>query len=171
MEEKLRGFLNENFGDSIVREEMFRDQLSFVIQPDMLVDICQALMDSDELDVKYLADITAVDWLDHPSQEEGRFEVSYNLYSLSHQYRFFLKVRLPEDKPNIATLCDLWRGANWMEREVFDLFGIVFDGHPELEKILTPDELEGHPLRKDFPLTYEVPQFSWNKDNPPEVVK
>jgi NADH-quinone oxidoreductase subunit C len=99
------------------------------------------------------------------------FEVIYNLYSLSHRYRFFLKVRLPGDNPTIASLTHLWQGANWLEREVYDLMGIYFEGHPDLSKILTPDELEGHPLRKDYPLTYEMPQFSWNKDQPPEVIK
>jgi len=171
MEEKVRGFLRDRFEDAIIAEEEFRGDLSYQIKPEALVEICQAFLDDPELDVKYLADITVVDWLDHDQAAQGRFEVVYNLCSLSNKYRFFLKVRLDGENPTVATLCDLWLGANWMEREAFDLFGITFEGHPDLTKILTPDDLDGHPLRKDFPLTYEEPQFSWNKDQPPEVIK
>lgn len=171
MEEKLRGFLNEKFGDGVIREESFRDQVSFYVKAELLADICQAILDNPELDVKYLSDITAVDWLGHESESEGRFEVCYNLYSLGQKYRFFLKVRANEDELTIPTLSLIWPSANWMEREVYDLFGVNFEGHPDLTKILTPDELEGHPLRQDYPLTYEVPQFTWNKDDPPEVIK
>ncbi|MDH3889978.1 MAG: NADH-quinone oxidoreductase subunit C [candidate division Zixibacteria bacterium] len=169
MEEQLRGFIKERFGDAIISEDDFRGDQSFFIKPQALIDICQALLDDTELNFKFLADLTAVDWLGHRREKDGRFEVVYNLYSIAHSYRFFLKVRLPAEDPSIATLCDLWPSANWMEREVYDLFGIVFVGHPELTKILTPDELDGHPLRKDFPLTYEQPQFSFNKNDPPEV--
>jgi NADH-quinone oxidoreductase subunit C len=124
-----------------------------------------------ELDVRFLADITSVDWLGHEREKDGRFEVAYNLYSIKNTHRFFLKVHLPADNPEIASLTHLWEGANWLEREVWDLMGITFTGHPDLTKILTPDDLEGHPLRRDFPLTWEQPRFSWNKDNPPEVIK
>ena len=154
----------------MISEDNFRDQQSFIIRADSLLDLCQGLFDS-ELDIKFLADITSVDWYDHDEEVNGRFEVIYNLSSLKNQYRFFLKVRLPADKPEIQSLTPIWNGANWLEREVWDLMGIVFVGHPDLTKILTPDELEGHPLRRDFPLTYEVPQFSWNKDTPPEVIR
>ncbi len=171
MEEKIRGFLKDRFSDAVLSDDEFRGQQSYRIRPDALVEICQALLDDADLNVKFLADITVVDWLDHPEAEHGRFEVVYNLYSIPHAYRFFLKVRLPEDNPSISTLCDLWPAANWLEREAYDLFGVEFVGHPDLTKILTSDELEGHPLRKDFPLTYEQPAFSWNKDDPPEVIK
>ncbi len=171
MEENIRGFLKDRFETAVVSEDNFRGDLSFRIKPEALLDICQALYNDPDLDIKYLADITAVDWLDHDEQENGRYEVIYNLCSLTHNSRFFLKVRLDGDEPTVATLCDIWQGANWMEREVFDMFGVIFEGHPELTKILTDDDLEGHPLRRDFPLTYEEPQFNWNKDLPPEVIK
>ncbi len=171
MEEKIRQFLNSKFSDSIIREDNFRGEQSFYVKPESIFPICEALLENDDLDVKFLKDITAVDWYDHPLAENGRFEVIYNLYSFAHKYRFFLKVFLPEDNPNLTSLTGLWIGANWLEREVYDLFGVTFEGHPDLTKIITPDELEGHPLRKDFPLTYEKPRFSWNKDNPPEVIK
>ncbi len=171
MQDKVRGFLQSKFSEAIVREDIFRDQQSFYIKSPYLMPMCEGLIDAMELDVKLLADITCVDWLGHPMVEAGRFEVIYNLYSLSNRYRFFLKAMLPAEKSEIASLTPLWNGAGWMEREVFDLFGITFIGHPDLTKILTPEDLEGHPLRRDFPLTYEQPQFSWNKDAPPEVIK
>jgi len=171
MEEQLRGFIKGRFGDAVIEESEFKGEQSFYIKPESLVEICQALLDDNDLQVRFLSDITAVDWLGHERESRGRYEVVYNLYSIPHAYRFFLKVHLSADDPRIASLCDLWPSANWLEREVFDLFGIRFEGHPKLEKILTPDDLEGHPLRKDFPLTYELPRFSWNKDQPPEVIK
>jgi len=171
VEEKLREFLESRFKDGIVREDNFRDDLSFYVKADQLFSICQALLEDSSLDVRYLADITSVDWLGHEEEMGGRFEVVYNLYSLRHKFRFFLKVILPGDNPSIASITTLWNGANWLEREVWDMMGIEFTGHPDLTRILTPDEFEGHPLRRDFPLTYEVPQFTWNKDKPPEVIK
>jgi len=171
MEETVRHWMQDRFAESIVREDNFRGQQSFYIQPNALIEICQALMEDRDLDFRYLADITSCDWLGHEKEMGDRFEVVYNLYSLSRKYRFFLKVMLPAEKPEIVSLTPLWNGANWLEREVWDMMGIRFTGHPDLTKILTPDDLEGHPLRKDFPLTYEVPQFTWNKDNPPEVIR
>lgn len=167
----IRRFLKSQFEDAILKESDFRNEQVFYVNPEAIFDICEAFLDDSELDVKFLADITAVDWLDHEEDNNGRFEVLYNLYSLRHKYRFFLRAMLPSDNPKIASLTPLWNGANWMEREVWDLFGIEFEGHPELTKILTADELDGHPLRRDYPLTYEVPHFSWNKDDPPEVLK
>ena len=171
MEDKLREFFNSRFADAVVKEDNFRNEQSFYIKPQYLVAVCQALLDESELDIRFLSDITSLDWLGHEQEKDGRFEIVYNLYSISNCYRFFIKVRLPEENPTIQTLTNLWSGADWMEREVYDLMGIKFEGHPNLTKILTADELEGHPLRKDFPLTYEVPQFNWNKDDPPEVIK
>lgn len=171
LQERVRTFLQSRFADSIIKETNFRDEQSFYLKPESLTEVCEALMAEPDLIFIYLKDITSVDWLNHAEESSGRFEVIYNLYSLKHRYRFFLKIRLNADNPTIDSLTALWRGANWMEREVWDMMGIEFNGHPDLTKILTPDELEGHPLRRDFPLTYEVPQFTWNKDDPPEVIK
>ena len=168
--QQVRDFLTQRFADVILREENFRGEQSFIIRAEGLLDLCQGLYNSD-LDFKYLADITSLDWYGHAEEANGRFQVIYNLYSLRHQYRFFLKLRLPIEKPEVQSLTPIWNSANWLEREIWDLMGISFIGHPDMTKILTPDDLEGHPLRRDFPLTYEVPQFSWNKDAPPEVIK
>ncbi len=171
MVDKVRAFFHSRFADAVIKEDDFRGQQSFYIKPDRLLEICQALLEDGELEVRYLSDITSLDWLNHDEEKNGRFEVVYNLYSIPNRYRFFIKVRLPGDQPTVQSLTGLWSSANWLEREVFDLMGIGFEGHPNLTKILTPDDLEGHPLRKDFPLTWEVPAFSWNKDQPPEVIK
>lgn len=170
--EQLSQFIAAQCGDALLREETFREQQSFYVRPEVLLDTCQALKEHESLKVNFLADITVVDWLgDEYESAYGRYEVVYNLYSLEHSYRFFMKVFLPSEKPELASLTPIWNGANWMEREVWDLFGVTFVGHPDLTKILTPDDLEGHPLRKDFPLTYEQPHFTHNKDLPPEVIR
>ncbi|MEW5924816.1 MAG: NADH-quinone oxidoreductase subunit C [Candidatus Zixiibacteriota bacterium] len=170
MKEKLREFIESNFKEAVIREDNFRDQQSFYIKREYLYEICEALLNNSDLDFRFLSEITSLDWLGHEEEKAGRFEVIYILFSLKHKYRFLIKVRLPGDNPVIDSLTPLWQTANWLEREVYDLMGIEFTGHPNLTKILTPDDLEGFPLRKDYPLTYEVPQFSYNKEEPPEVI-
>lgn len=169
--EKVKEFFDTRFSDAVVSEDFFRDQQSYYIKPERIFDVCEALLNDAVLDLRFLCDITSLDWYGDEEAEKGRFEVVYNLYSMSRKFRLLLKVRLPEDSPKVRTISDLWAGANWMEREVYDLMGIYFDGHPQMTKILTADELDGHPLRKDFPLTWEQPKFTWNKDEPPEVIK
>jgi NADH-quinone oxidoreductase subunit C len=171
MKNELTEFLKDKFSDELISVNEFRGTVSYRVQPEALVTICKALHDSTEFAAKYLAEISCVDWLAHENEKDGRFEVIYVLYSYKANYRFILNVRVDADKPNVPSLTKIWKGANWLEREAFDLFGINFEGHPNLSKIVTPDELEGHPLRKDFPLTWEQPHFSWNKDQPPEVIK
>ena len=170
MEEILKEFFKEKFGDTVISESEFRGQLSFVIKKDHLFDLCGALKDNKELDFAFLMDVCAVDWLGQVDESDGRFEVFYNLYSLKNKFRLFLRIRLSGDDPEVDSLTSLWHSADWLEREVYDLFGVEFTGHPNLIKIVTPDELNGHPLRKDFSLTYETPQFSHNKNEPPEVI-
>lgn len=170
LEDKVREFLKKNFEEAIIREDNFRNQQSFYIKREYLYDICRALKTEPELEFVLLSDICSLDWLGDVEEKEGRFEVIYNLYSLKSKFRLLLKVRLADSEPTIDTVTTIWQGANWMEREVFDLMGITFVGHPDLRKIVTPDELEGYPLRKDYPLTYEMPQFSYNKNEPPEVM-
>jgi len=170
MKEKLEQFFRENFEDAVIRTDYFRDQLSFYLRPEYLFEVCQALMADNDLEVKMLSDICSLDWLGDPEEADGRFEVIYNLYSLKHSYRFFIKIRLSDDKPEVDSLTSLWHTADWLEREIYDLMGIKFIGHPDLRRILTADDVDGYPLRKDFPLTYEKPRFSYNKDGPPEVI-
>ncbi len=123
-----------------------RNELSVVIQRESLREACALLRDSAQFN--YLSDITCVDW--YPS--EPRFEVIYHLLSIPKKERVRLKVRLTGSDPNVESLTSLWPGANAFEREVFDLFGIRFNGHPFLRRIMMPEDWEGHPLRKDYPV-------------------
>lgn len=171
-EEQLRDFMKSSLGDALLGEDQFRGQLSFFVKSEAIFDLCQNFLEDSTLDIRYLKDICSVDWYGHQDEEAiGRFEVVYNFYSLKYKSRFFIKVRLPGDNPELASITPLFNGANWLEREVWDMMGIVFTGHPDLTKILTADELEGHPLRRDFPLTWEQPTFSWNLNDPPEVIR
>ncbi|MDZ7800915.1 MAG: NADH-quinone oxidoreductase subunit C [Trueperaceae bacterium] len=98
-----------------------------------------------------ISDVMGIDWLDYPGHQGPRFTVVYNLYSLTQNERLMLRVNVRDDE-HVPTITGLWRAAKFMEREVYDMFGIPFDGHPDLRKLLTPEDLDGHAHRKDFPL-------------------
>jgi len=118
-----------------------------VVRADSLVDVMRFLRDTPGLDFEMLTDLTAVDYLGR----EPRFEVVYHLYSVARNQRLRVKVGVPERAPKIETLVAVWPSANWMEREVWDMYGISFEGHPDLRRLLLYEEFEGHPLRKDYP--------------------
>ncbi len=124
-----------------------RNELTLWVDPLQLLEALRVLRGS-KAGFEDLADITAVDW--HPS--EPRFEVVYSLLSYQLKERLRVKVRLAGTDPSIETITSLWAGAASFEREVFDMFGIRFQGHPDLRRILLPDDWEGHPLRKDYPV-------------------
>jgi NADH-quinone oxidoreductase subunit C len=157
-------FIEEKFSTKILEKSDFRNELTFIVGKDDILDILQFLYDDTSYSYNFLTDITATDW---PKREQ-RHEVVYLLFSFKDNTRVRFKVRLKEGE-KIPTASVIWDSANWLEREVFDLFGVHFEGHPDLTKIVTADDLEGHPLQKDFSLTYEQPHFSHNKDLPPEV--
>jgi NADH-quinone oxidoreductase subunit C len=98
-----------------------------------------------------LSDIFGIDYLEYPGHQGKRFTVAYNLYSIGTNERIFVRVNL-DDGERLPTITGLWKGANFMEREVYDMFGLEFEGHPDLRKLITPEDLDGHPHRKDFPL-------------------
>ena len=98
-----------------------------------------------------LSDVFGIDWLRYPGHQGPRFSVGYNLYSIEHGERLFLRVDVDEDE-SVPSITGVWKAATFVEREVYDMFGLRFSGHPDLRKIHTPEDLEGHPLRKDFPL-------------------
>jgi NADH-quinone oxidoreductase subunit C len=110
--------------------------------------VARLLRDRPDLRFALLIDVTAVDY--HP--REPRFEVVYLLVSIEHRHRVRLKVRVPGNDPHLQTVSDVWPAANWLEREVWDLFGIAFDGHPDPRRLLMPEDWEGYPLRKDYPV-------------------
>jgi len=140
---KLREFAPEAVEDA--RE--FRGELTIYIRPEALVRVCEFLRDEPGLTFKYLSDVTALDL--YPN--EPRFEVVYHLLSLQTAERLRLKVRASGENPRVDSLVLVYPSANAFEREVYDLFGIQFAGHPYLRRILLPEEWEGHPLRKDYP--------------------
>ncbi len=126
----------------------FRGELRIVVDPDDLLAVTEALKNREPFYFIHLSDITAVDYQD---RDEGRFDVVYQLYSFKLNLRVRLRLIVGEDEP-VPSLTSLWSGANWLERECYDMFGIVFEEHPNLERILMPKATRSHPLRKDYPL-------------------
>ncbi len=117
------------------------------VDPARIVEVLRLLRDDPELEFEMLTDLTAVDYLG----EVSRFEVVYHLYSVAKNHRVRIKARVAEDAPEIESAVSLWPSADWMEREVWDLYGIRFRNHPDLRRILLYEQFDGHPLRKDYP--------------------
>ncbi|HWB95274.1 MAG TPA: NADH-quinone oxidoreductase subunit C [Bryobacteraceae bacterium] len=133
--------------DALVGGKFDRQELTLEIAPEKIVSVC-GFLKYDQQFVR-LSTVTGVDR--YPS--EPRFEVVYHLHSLERNERLRLKCRLPGDRPVIESVTSVWRSANWYERETFDLFGIQFQNHPDLRRIMMPEDWEGYPLRKDYPVT------------------
>jgi NADH-quinone oxidoreductase subunit C len=151
--------LGAQFPELFFEVRRFRDEVTVYVPREHIVAVATFLKTDDELAYNYLSDLTGNDWPDR----DPRFEVIYHLLSLKHYGRLRLKVRVPEDDTRCPTVTRVWRTANWHERETFDLFGIIFDGHPDLRRILLPDEWEGHPLRQDYEIGWEEPEFTVRK--------
>jgi len=156
IEEKLK----KEYSDKIDELYAFRGDLNVIIKPSALMEICRFLKTDTELKFNFLSCITAADYL---GIREKRFEVVYVLYSIPKHHRIIIKIRADDDE-DIPSLTPLWDAADFQEREVYDMFGIKFTGHPGLTRILMDDDWIGYPQRKDFPLTYELPQFSHSRD-------
>ena len=120
---------------------------TIILTPSRLVEVATHLRDAPGAHFNFCSDVTASDWPPRPK----RFDVVYSLYSIALKHRVRLKVQVAEDEA-VPTVTGVWPSANWLEREVFDLFGIHFEGHPDLRRILMPDDWQGHPQRKDYPL-------------------
>jgi NADH-quinone oxidoreductase subunit C len=138
--------LADAISGAVLGAERFAGDVTLTVPRDRIIEICSFL--KNERSFSFLVDLTAVD---RPEREEGRFDVIYWMHRFSDSKRLRLCTVLPEDEP-IASATAVWKTANWMEREVYDLFGIIFEGHPGLERILTWEGFNGHPLRKDFPV-------------------
>jgi NADH-quinone oxidoreductase subunit C len=175
--EQIAEMIKEKFPEQVVEVINAKDQVSVVIKRDQSFAILKYLHDDPMLSFDHLRDLTAVDW---SKKKEVRFEVVYNLLSLKFRHIIRIKAQVPENDPKIGTVVPIWEGANWHERECYDMFGIEFVGHPDLRRILMPEDWEGFPLRKDYPLkgpeldkdwpgytdvlkrSQELKEFEWN---------
>ncbi len=147
--------LNARFGAFLVSSSINFGDAEVCVDAKNLIELMSGVRLDPELQLNLFVNVTAVDYLD---LRPNRFEVVYHLLSLSHLHRLRVKVQLPEDNPVLPSLTHLWSGAIFMEREVFDMYGIKFEGHPDLRRILMYDEFEGHPLRKDYPVQLKQPR-------------
>lgn len=138
--------LSENYTDSFIEVYQSTGDTVIRVEADAIVDICRYL--KNEQHFIYLTDVFGIDRF----TSEERFEVVYNLISLRNRERLFVKVRLPEEEPVLESVADIWKSASWMEREVYDMFGIRFTNHPDFRRIYMPEDFDYYPMRKEFPL-------------------
>lgn len=138
--------LTEEFLDDFIEVYQSTGDTFIRVEPQNIVEICRYL--KNELHYIYLSDIFGIDRF----TSENRFEVVYNLVSLRNREVLFLKVQLPEEEPVISSVTDIWKSASWMEREVYDMFGIKFTDHPDFRRIYMPEDYNFYPMRKEFPL-------------------
>ena len=148
--------IKEKFPESFVDAKEFRGQASVTLKKERIIDICRFLHDDPDLLLDYLVDLCGADYM---GKKEKRFEVVYQLYSIPLRHAIRLKAEVPETDLKIDSVMPVWIGADWHEREAYDMFGIVFRGHPDLRRILLPESWEGFPLRKDYPL--QGPEKEW----------
>jgi NADH-quinone oxidoreductase subunit C len=148
MNEKVLERLKTKFSDITLEANEFRGELTIVISKERIVEACKFFKEDSELCFDLLADLCGIDM----NTSSKRFGVVYNLYSYTNKRRIRLKTFTEEEDPKVPTVTGIWGTANWHERETFDMFGIIFEGHPDLRRIYMPEEFEYHPLRKDFPL-------------------
>ena len=152
--------LKAEFGDAVGDAVEFIGQLSVNVEGARIVEICEFLKADRETSFNYLSDLTCVHWPRTPAP----FEIVYNLFSIESNERVRLKARITE---SVDTVTSVWPAANWLEREVFDLFGVRFNNHPDLRRLLLPPDWEGFPLRKDYPL--EFIENEWTTRHLPEM--
>lgn len=139
--------LTAQFGNKLTGQELMADMLCMVVDPEAVAEIMRFLRDDESLQYNFL---TTLCGMHYPEKEQ--LGVVYHLHSFKYNHRIRIKTAIPESKPVISTLTGIWPAANWMERETYDFFGIRFEGHPNLKRILNVDEMEDFPMRKEFPL-------------------
>ena len=154
--------VKQKFPQLKLRATEFRNQATLIVEPGDLHEVLSFLKNDAACAYNFLSDVLGIDYLGYPTEMPGRFAVVYNLVSHEHDRRFFVKTYLNPSIPTdgitedpalwLDSACDLWPGAEWNEREVFDMFGIRFRNHPDLRRILTWEDFPAHPLRKDYPL-------------------
>jgi len=147
MSTKVVGAVRKAFPDEVIGDHAERGDHTVIVKPGRLVEIVRFLHDDPETDMSHFCDLTVVDW---PGRE-SRFEVVIHLHSLAAGHRIRVKTSVPAQSPVVPSITAVYRGADWFEREAFDLYGVRFEGHPDLRRILLWEGFEGHPLRKDYP--------------------
>lgn len=135
----------------MARRDKDREQICVRVPPDRLFEVMQFLHDDGQCCFEQMCDLTCVDYLDYP-QARDRYGVTYSLLSISKGHRLWVKCFVNDPSPEVPSVTPIWKGADWLEREVYDLFGVRFVGHPDLRRIVTWEGFEAHPLRKDYPL-------------------
>lgn len=153
-----------HLGEALLDSKVFRDELTLIVATHRVVDVLKFLRDTSGLYYNFLSDISAVDYYPESSRPE-RFGVSYHLYSMLYNRRIRVKTFVAEDAPIVPTSTVLWLNANWLEREIMDMMGIEFEGHPDPRRLLMPEDWQGHPHRRDYPLGYETIMFSFNVED------
>jgi NADH-quinone oxidoreductase subunit C len=148
--DQMIGQIQSRFSDSFSKTEIYRDQLVVFIRRERLLVVMSWLKDDPDMQFDFLVDLTAVDYI--KMEKSPRFQVVYNLRSMKYGKRLRIKVPVPENDCRIDSVYSLWKSANWMEREVHEMYGILFEGHPDLRRLLTPETFVDYPLRKDYPL-------------------
>lgn len=164
-ENKLVKKLKARFAGAVSEPLEFLGQLAVRIEPKSIVEVCTFLRDDQDTRFNYLSDLTCVHY---PMRAEAPLEVVYNLFSITRNERVRLKVAIAEGA-GVDSVTGVWPSANWMEREVYDLFGVTFNNHPDLRRILLPPDWEGHPLRKDYPL--EFIENAWTQRHLPVMTE
>ncbi len=158
--------VRSKFGEAVLEVVEHRGETTIILPPEKVPAVAKYLRDHPALRYNFMADLTAVDW----PEREPRFDVVYHLLSMDTRAVIRLKTRVGgpgEEHPDVPTVSAIWPTANWYEREVYDLFGITFTGHPDLRRILMPEDWTSHPLRKDYPLTgIELPEPHWGGQVP-----
>lgn len=144
--EDIHKALKSEFGNDIKGHHEFRGEATIVVNPSEIDKVIGFLKNDKSLSFNFLADVCGVDYV----KDRGCFEVVYHLLSMKNNVRLRLKAEVPEKNPEINSVTPIFRSANWFERETYDMFGIKFLGHPDLRRILNPEDFPGHPLRKDF---------------------
>ncbi|MCG3174008.1 MAG: NADH-quinone oxidoreductase chain 5 [Myxococcota bacterium] len=145
----------KKFASEVIDKHSNAGDDTLIVKRAKIKEILKFCRDDKELKFEFCMDVCGMDYLGYPNQD--RFEVVYHLYSVTHNHRLRIRARVPENDPVIDTSVDIWPGTNWFEREVWDMYGVKFKGHPDLRRILMYEEFQGHPLRKDYPVNKRQP--------------
>ena len=156
--------VQQEYPAAILNTHRHRDDETIVLKREFIQSVCRLLRDHPDCRFEMFVDLTAVDYLlvETDLQQTERFEVIYHLRSLSKSHRIRLKCPIPEDDCQIPSIHMLWHAVNWYERECYDMYGIHFEGHPNLTRILMYEQFQGHPLRKDYPMDKQQPLLELN---------